>query len=232
MRRTSPPSHGRGRPPSLIVLLHRSQRFREVWWIIRHLVPRIASSTNTAAVVMHIHGPSVFWMRMRVMLRLVVWRLRQARAVCHKRLHARESSSTSSRLPKTSSCTASTRWKALARTRNSTERRRRCARRGNEAAAALVTPTWIAALAHGCCCPRSRPALAASARLVLVLWKLTLVAGLLLVGESLPIVLGLLVLLAPVLADDLGDFRVGESWVDGDDAGLVMLTVENESCDG
>jgi hypothetical protein len=51
---------------------------------------------------------------------------------------------------------------------------------------------------------------------------------LLLLGEQLPLVLALLGLLAPLLADDLGDFWVGKPWVLLHHLGLVVLAVEDE----
>jgi hypothetical protein len=64
--------------------------------------------------------------------------------------------------------------------------------------------------------------------LVSVVWELALVALLLLLGEQLPLVLAFLGLFAPLLADDLGDFRVGEPRVVLHYLGLVVLAVKNE----
>lgn len=47
-------------------------------------------------------------------------------------------------------------------------------------------------------------------------------------GKLLPLFLVQVRFGAPLLADDLGNFRVGETGVFGHDAGLVVLSVEDE----
>jgi len=54
-------------------------------------------------------------------------------------------------------------------------------------------------------------------------------ADLLVFRKRLPLVLDFWGLVLPLFADDLGDFRVGETGVLGDYVGLVMLTVQDES---
>lgn len=51
---------------------------------------------------------------------------------------------------------------------------------------------------------------------------------LLFLGEPLPLAFVLLGLVTPVLADDLGDFRVSEARVPSYDSGLVVLSVKYE----
>lgn len=67
-----------------------------------------------------------------------------------------------------------------------------------------------------------------SSRLVLVLGVFPLVMQLFFLGELLPLFFVQVGFGAPFLADDFGDFRVGETRVVGDDAGLVVLAVEDE----
>jgi hypothetical protein len=64
--------------------------------------------------------------------------------------------------------------------------------------------------------------------LVPVVGILALVVLLLLLGKLLPLVLALLGLVAPLLADNLGDLWVGEPWVCLHHLGLVVLAVEDE----
>jgi hypothetical protein len=54
------------------------------------------------------------------------------------------------------------------------------------------------------------------------------VALLLFLGKQLPLVLALLGLVAPLLADDFGDLRVGEPRVLLHHLSLVVLAVKNE----
>jgi hypothetical protein len=54
------------------------------------------------------------------------------------------------------------------------------------------------------------------------------VANLLLLSEALPLLLALIRLLPPSLADDFRDLWIGEPWVLGYDLGLVMLPVQDE----
>lgn len=91
-------------------------------------------------------------------------------------------------------------------------------------------------------CSRTRPrtsqpssschsvVLVASSRLILVLWVFALMMQLLFLGQLLPLFLVLVRFSPPLLADDLGDLRVGEAGVFGHDAGLVVLAVEDECC--
>lgn len=51
---------------------------------------------------------------------------------------------------------------------------------------------------------------------------------LLFLSQLLPLLLVLVGFGAPLLADYFGDLRVGEAGVFGDDAGLVVLAVEDE----
>ena len=55
-----------------------------------------------------------------------------------------------------------------------------------------------------------------------------MVTLLLLLGEQLPLVLALLRLVTPLLADDLGDLGVREPGVLLHNLGLVVLAIENE----
>lgn len=102
-------------------------------------------------------------------------------------------------------------------------------RRGDVSAAALGTPVRIFPRDGGWSRSRgTRAALVASPGLVSVVGVLALVALFFLFGEELPLVFALLGLVAPLLADDFGDFRVGESGVLLDYLGLVVLAVKNE----
>lgn len=56
-------------------------------------------------------------------------------------------------------------------------------------------------------------------------------AELLLFGESFPLVLHFDCLVAPLLADNLGDFRIGKAWVLGNDFALMMLAIKDECYD-
>lgn len=51
---------------------------------------------------------------------------------------------------------------------------------------------------------------------------------LLLFGQAFPVLFDVLGLGPPLLADDLGDLRVGKPWVLGDDLPLVVLSVKYE----
>jgi hypothetical protein len=53
-------------------------------------------------------------------------------------------------------------------------------------------------------------------------------AELFFLSESFPLGLDLNCLIAPLFADDLGDFWVGEARILHDDFGLMMLAVEDE----
>jgi hypothetical protein len=70
--------------------------------------------------------------------------------------------------------------------------------------------------------------LVSAPRLVSVVGELALVALLFLLGQQLPLVLALLGLQAPLLADDLGDLWVGEPRVLLHHLRLVVLAVKNE----
>ena len=72
-------------------------------------------------------------------------------------------------------------------------------------------------------------AFAVTSGLVTVRRILLLMADLLVFRKRLPLVLDFWGLVLPLFADDLGDFRVGETGVLGDYVGLVMLTVQDES---
>lgn len=50
--------------------------------------------------------------------------------------------------------------------------------------------------------------------------------------ERFPLILLLGRLVLPLLTDDLGDLWIGESWIPGNDVGLMMLTVEYEGYTG
>lgn len=95
---------------------------------------------------------------------------------------------------------------ALSRCHARHERRRGRPGRRDVPSVALGTPSRI--VSRSSSRPGRRAPFPASARLVLVLGVLALVSSLLLLREALPVVLDLLWLLAPQLADDLGDVRV------------------------
>lgn len=97
-------------------------------------------------------------------------------------------------------------------------------------ATTLGTPSQI--LARTRCSSRSssRAVFAAAARLVLVLRVLALVPRFLFLGQAFPVVLCLVGLFAPVLANDFGDVWIREAWVFVNYAGLVVLPVEDEGC--
>ena len=102
-------------------------------------------------------------------------------------------------------------------------------RRGDVSSAALGAPVRILPGDGRRSCGRGTPAaLVASPGLVSVVGVLALVTLFFLFGEELPLVLALLGLVAPLLADDFGDFRVGKSGVLLDYLGLVVLAVKNE----
>ena len=64
--------------------------------------------------------------------------------------------------------------------------------------------------------------------MISVVWILTLVALLLLLGEEFPLILAVFGLVAPLFADNLGNIRVGEPRVLLHHLSLVMLAVKNE----
>lgn len=55
-----------------------------------------------------------------------------------------------------------------------------------------------------------------------------LMAKLLFLSERFPLSLDFDCLIAPLLANDLGDLRVGETGILRDDLGLMMLAIEDE----
>lgn len=65
-------------------------------------------------------------------------------------------------------------------------------------------------------------------RLVTIGGILLLVAEFLLFSKGFPLVLDFRSLIAPLLADYLGDFRVCKAWVLGNDLALMMLAIKNE----
>ena len=65
--------------------------------------------------------------------------------------------------------------------------------------------------------------------MIAVVGILLLMAEFLFLSEGFPLCLDLNCLIAPLFADNLGDFRIGEARVLRDDFGLMMLTVEDES---
>lgn len=111
--------------------------------------------------------------------------------------------------------------------RRGAERRRRGSRRGYIAAAALRAVARVLA-GRGERSVICR--LASASRLVSVVGVLALVADLLLLREPLPVVLDVLGLLPPLLADELRYLRVRESGVTCRDLPLVVLSVKNEGC--
>lgn len=124
--------------------------------------------------------------------------------------------------------------------RRGRKRRRRRARGGDVPPAALETAAGVLAAR------RHRPGgavvgvspvaiggrglVAAPPRLVPVVRELVAVADLLLLGEPLPAGLDVVGLLAPALADQLGDLGVREPRVLRGHLGLVVLAVEDEGC--
>lgn len=106
---------------------------------------------------------------------------------------------------------------------------RRGPRGGDVAAAAVGTPVGILAGADGGTA-RGGAALVSSSRLVAVPGILDLVPQFFFFRELLPLVLYGFGLVAPLLADDFGDFRVGEPRVGLYHVGLVVLAVEDKGC--
>jgi hypothetical protein len=86
----------------------------------------------------------------------------------------------------------------------------------------------VFAWSGGRACRLGAGVLVPAPRLVAVVGVLALVVLLLLLGKQLPLVLALLGLLTPLLADDLGDFWVSEPWVLLHHLGLVVLAVKDE----
>lgn len=185
--------------------------------VVRRLVAGV-----TAAIVLGVHRLSVVHVRV---VRVMMHRLNHPRVVRDERLHARRPPSSHHGTAAAAATCSSPSRRTVSQARDSAERRRRRAGRGDVAPAALGTPAGVAALAYCGGCSRRRSTLAAAARLVLVLGELALVARLFLLGEAFPVALGLLVLLAPMLSNDLGNIWVRKAWILENHAGLVVLAV-------
>lgn len=198
-----------GRGHHVVVLVHRPHRPRSV-----RIVQRLPTGIPTAMVRVHrllVMGGMVILL---LPIMMMLHRLDDSRVILDEWLHV---------------CCRHGRWN-LARAHGRTKRRRRRARCRDEPPAALGTPSRITAFAGCRGCSRGGSGLAAATRLVFVLGKLALMSRLLLLGQALPVTLGLLVLLTPLLTDNLGDFWICKAWVSEDHACLVVLAVENKGC--
>ena len=106
------------------------------------------------------------------------------------------------------------------------ERSDRGARGGDVATAALIAASGVFAWGSGG--EARRDALVSAPGLVPVFRIRAAMALFLLFGESVPLGFDVFPLVLPLVADDLGDFRVGKPRVVGDYLGLLVLSVEDE----
>lgn len=80
--------------------------------------------------------------------------------------------------------------------------------------------------------PRPVPlGLTTSSGLITIVGVLLLVALLLFFCQTLPCLLDVVDFMLPFLTNNFGDFRVGQFWIVSRHLGLMVLAVQNESCD-
>ena len=108
------------------------------------------------------------------------------------------------------------------------ERSDRGARGGDVAAAALIAASGVFAWGSGG--EARRDALVSAPGLVPVFRIRAAMALFFFFGEPVPLGFDVFPLVLPLVADNLGDFGVGEPWVVGGYLGLLMLSIEDKSC--